>query len=127
MQQLTYSLAAKLLMDGGFSYSPKLERFLTSVDAGYVVSLPRKDGFEFVSLNNDSATVAVDVYRYLGRPEVVEALKHPDALLGGWVDSGKVYLDVSRRYNVRCEAEHFARLGEQAAFFDLQKGESVHV
>ena len=49
----------------------------------------------------------------------------PDhACLGGWVDNGKVYLDVSRVYKNKRQATRAAMKTDQDAIFDFKTGES---
>ena len=53
-------------------------------------------------------------------------LKQPDHYFGGWVDSGKAYLDCSIIKHSEDEAIKVARDNDQLAYFSFEKMETVN-
>lgn len=53
-------------------------------------------------------------------------LSNPDAYLGGWLDKGKFYLDVSRHRPTLDRAVHDAVNADQLAIYDIGKGKAVN-
>lgn len=115
------SFAKKLLTQpDGFSERPDLP----SPKQGYMVSLPRERGLEFVA-----------GYSFLkNRPEYLAAFikKNMDLVtgsdnlyFGGWAEDGKFFLDVSENIIGRKEALLAGKDREQYGIFDIVKGETI--
>jgi hypothetical protein len=66
-----------------------------------------------------------NVARFVGefRAAHSDALAAPDVYLGGWVDTGVLYLDVSENIQDDDEATAAARENEQKAIYDAGTGE----
>lgn len=56
-----------------------------------------------------------------------DLLRRGDHYLGGWMDKGKAYLDVSVRVAKRQLADRLARRYNQLAYFDLRGKKTVYV
>jgi hypothetical protein len=66
-----------------------------------------------------------DIARY--REAHAKELSVPGAHVGGWVDKGKAYLDVSTRFTDKAAGMKAAQQAHQLAVFDLKSGQSVPV
>ena len=119
------ALVDKALKQGGFTYNPIRFKGRT----------PPKNGFALSVAKNTEKVVALD---YQTRDEVKAQLKayvrqHWDKIksegnfLGGWIDNGKLYLDISNVVKDKNEAIAKARKADQLAIFDLGKGETVQL
>ena len=111
-------LQRTLTQQGGFTYQPQFD------------ASPR-DGFMVSPYEGREKVVPVDKMstKYLSRyiRQNRDVLTKSDHFLGGWVDGGKVYLDVSVRRADRQQAADLAREHRQLAFFDLASMETVYV
>lgn len=103
-------LLNKLFQNNGFTYNPFTGEEPTS---GFMVSDCKdcETVFELSQINDETITkYMVDHAQQLGRV---------GAFLGAWVDSGKVYFDISMRFENKNEALTVARDNAQLAIFDL--------
>jgi hypothetical protein len=103
---------------GGFTYNIATD---TSPTSGYAVS-PYKDRETVIPLANINAKRLVN-YIMTNR----DLLEKEDHNLGGWVDEGKVYLDISVVAKTPEAAEAICRERNQLAYFDLANLTTVHV
>ena len=119
------ALVDKALKQGGFTYNPIRFKGRT----------PPKNGFALSVAKNTEKVVALD---YRTRDEVKAQLKayvrqHWDKIksegnfLGGWIDNGKLYLDISNVVKDKNEAIAKARKADQLAVFDLGRGETIQL
>jgi hypothetical protein len=105
------SMMAQAVRDkGGFTYSVVTD---TSPTSGYAVS-PYKDREAVIPLENLDARRLVN-YIKSNR----DLLEKEDHNLGGWVDDGKVYLDISIVAKTPEDAEAICKEHNQLAYFDL--------
>lgn len=111
-------LTRALAEQGGFTYHPVTG---TSPTDGFMVS-PYKSRERVLELKDASAKALV---KYINRN--ADLLSKEDHYLGGWVDGGKVYLDISVRRETAGQALALAREHGQLAIFDLTKKETIHV
>lgn len=108
----------KLLKDGGFSHHLTTHETPTS---GYMVGLNKEHGgvahvFPLSELTPEKLT------RH--RAEA-QAAGNDDAYQGGWVQDGKVYLDLSRKVDDRDQAVAMGKAHNQRAIYHLDKGEDI--
>ena len=112
------NLSRQLKESGGFTYQLVSNQ---SPSDGYMVS-PYKDREMVVDADRLSART---LSRYMRQN--ADLLTRGDHYLGGWLDEGKVYLDISVRKRRRADATALAKQHKQLAFFDLKKLETVYV
>jgi hypothetical protein len=116
-EQLTPAdVLARALESGGFTYNPL---YGATPQQGYAVSL---NGHGKVL---DCTATADDLLEYL--QENVDQVKDPARYVGGWIDGGRFYLDVSIVLQDGKEARSAGRLNDQAGIFDLGTGETVYL
>lgn len=113
---LPSGLMAKLKTEGGFSESVDGE----SPSGGYMVA---KDNTVERVIKADQITDEAILDYVLDH---FDKLNQPDAYLGGWVDEGKVYLDISYNVKDREEALRMARKHDQLGIYDLNSGETIY-
>jgi hypothetical protein len=108
----------QLLKDnGGFTYQPLLNE---SPSDGFMVS-PYKD-CEFVLPVAEVSGLKLMKYMRGHR----KLLTQKDHYMGGWVDDGKAYIDISVRRGSKAEALTLAKKHSQLAIFDLKAMETVY-
>ena len=56
-----------------------------------------------------------------------ETLSQPNVYLGGWLDEGIGYLDISTNVRNLQEAIELAMASDQLAIWDIVKGESIYL
>lgn len=110
-------LSAKLIAEGGFTYQPTTKE--TPSD-GYMVS-PYKGREKVI---DGTSITSRQLSEYVRRN--ADLLQDPSNYLGGWVDNGKTYLDVSKRFETFDGAMGAARQAQQIAFYDLKNGTSIY-
>lgn len=103
---------------------------------GYKVNVPQV-GFcaspypEYSKVYNDISELNMSsILDYMSEiEEKTNVLNEKDTFLGLWNDpsSGKIYLDISKRYETAKEARISCENHDQIAYFDLQTFESVDV
>ena len=101
-----------LATNGGFSYNPTTGR--ANPRKGYMVSLP---GYERKFTNPTEADI--DAY--------VKGLRrmNRNMYIGGWVNEGITYLDLSIRMTKREAAEHIGRQHKQKAIYDCANQQDI--
>ena len=65
----------------------------------------------------------LDVLRYMVRYEAL--LRKPNTYLGGWLEEGYGYLDVSINIKDKAEALSLVKANKQLAIYDVISGESI--
>ena len=121
---LRKGIADRVRETGGFTVNTQAEFYDIGKTKGYSVG---GQGTErSLSLNdwNDYKKRNKAIEDFL-KENVNVFYADPDhACLGGWVDNGKVYLDVSRVYKNKRQATRAAMKTDQDAIFDFKTGES---
>ena len=115
--------SSKLVKTGGYtlSWAGKTPK------SGYAVSLPGNEsvyGFGGSSLTESEAYGIVGWY-FEQKFHLVESQK--SCYFGGWVDSGKLYCDVSIVVSSLAEAKRLGKLYNQLAVYDIAKGETIYL
>jgi hypothetical protein len=67
----------------------------------------------------------LDILRYIVRHAAL--LSQPDTYLGGWLDGGMAYLDISKNVKDLNEVLKMAKAENQLAIYDVVKGESIYL
>lgn len=106
-------MLSRLGDEGGFTWDDN--RHLT-VMGGVAVS-PYKDAEVSYSIDEWRRNGAELVRDYMAKHRA--RLDPPDAHLGGWADSGRVYLDISVVKPTLAEAVEVAKANDQLGVFDL--------
>jgi hypothetical protein len=106
-------LAAQLQREGGFSVSaagrpPRSGVMVSDVGAEHVVEGPAS---------------ARDISTYVQRH--ARSLERQGTYVGAWVDEGRTYLDVSRRFPSQGQADIAIKANAQIAGFDVEAGSEV--
>lgn len=104
-----------LLHNGGFSVKPATG---AAPKSGYMVSIPGHT--QIVHGDVDEAHLA----KYAA--DHADVLQHPGAHIGGWMNEGKTYLDVSHRYDKKSEAIKAGKAHNQIAIWDVKKGAEIN-
>ena len=85
----------------------------------------------FYVSDSDGAVIALDAFSASDVDAFVTRrasdLRQPGAYLGAWVDSGKVYLDVSRHFYSRDVALQVGASNDQLAIWDIANLDSIPV
>lgn len=116
-RRLAYALAEKLVDDGGFTWpSPS--------GWGYMVSLRGDLDYPRAEISLDAIDVAPAIRSFLQANR--EALL-AGAYVGGWLDEGVLYLDVSIHVPALPLALYLGRRWGQSAVYDLAARECVEV
>ena len=110
------NLVAKL-SEGGFSESldglSPTSGYMTALSKFTEVQIPKKDV-------TDASIMDFVVENYAD-------LSKPNAYLGGWVEKGTVYLDVSFNYSSLEKALQVAKAGDQLGIYDVVNGETIYL
>lgn len=104
---------------GGFTVDPETGSVPTT---GYVVSLP---DYERV-YSRESFRPADVVHALQQARDVARLYNEHNVYAGAWADHGLVYTDASVVFEDASEAEHYARVWDQLAYFDLANETSIH-
>lgn len=117
------SLSTLLSGQGGFSYSTAKKSAPPS--KGFMIS-PYKDR-EFIlgDVSMDDKEKIKNIIKYSAKNK--DLFKKKEHYFGGWVDNGKIYLDVAIRKEDEREAFNLAKQHNQLAVFNLENMESVNV
>ena len=120
--------AHRLFLDAhqekGFTYDPLFARH-APISSGYIASeaggaildaSPMADYVEFLAAYKALRLKCLD-YMASGR----------EAYIGGWMDDGKLYLDVSRVFKSRRGAMSFARREKQISIYDAKGDKVIYV
>jgi hypothetical protein len=86
---------------------------------GYMVSLPDRERVFSGEISDD------DVRSFV--TDRIDDLSDFENFLGGWIDKGKVYLDVSVHVEDRDQALMMGKLFKQKAIYDIAAGESIYL
>lgn len=114
---LATGLIGKLKSEGGFSKSLNGK----NPDGGYMIALSKESEavFDMEDLTDKNIlNFILDHY---------DKLTHPQAFLGGWVDKGKVYLDISYNFQDLDRALNAAARADQLGIYDIEKGETIYL
>ena len=111
------TLLSRLIADGGFTYHPV--KNISPTD-GFMVSRYKRR--EFVADVDKVSPNTLHEYMRKNQDLLVKA----DHYLGGWVDAGKAYLDISVRHESQEAALKLARKHRQLAIFNLAKFETIY-
>jgi hypothetical protein len=109
---------------GGFTYNPVRYKDRTPPKRGFALSI-RKDTEKVVKLDQTHAKIRAQLKDYIHAHR--EDIKAEGNYLGGWIDKGKLYVDISRVVKKKDEAIDLAREAKQLAVFDLGKGQTIEV
>lgn len=118
LEQVAYLAEQLRKPDGGFTIDPRTGY---GIEHGYAVAI-----FPEFSLEIDAEQVNIDtIRRYLTQHHA--DLETTGTAFGGWHDpaTDKVWLDVSMTTRGRAMAEEIAKIHNQIAIFDLDRGESI--
>lgn len=113
--------AAKMVDDITTQGGTSLRTAGTTPSSGIMVSYPPGSGHNTViRITRDKAAVQAKVEAFVASQRDF-VTSHSDRFLGGWVDSGKLHLDVSRNIpsSRRQQAIDLGRRNNQIAVFDL--------
>ena len=106
----------QLLKDnGGFTLSSKLQD--VSLDSGYMVAYKAHE--TIIDINSLELGQSINTTQ--------NNAQKLNAFVGGWLDNGLVYLDVSKHFTDKSKALEFARQEKQIAIYDIKKGESIYL
>lgn len=110
------ALMKRIRESGGFTYDPRGE---ADVSEGYALSL-----FPERSFAKDLKDLTLnDLTDYVIKN--ADLLSQKGLMLGGWVDGGKVYIDVSQVEKDKDRAIELALAKDQIGIYDLKKGETI--
>ena len=109
---------------GGFTYNPIRMKGRTPPKNGFALSL-RKDTEKVIDLNAKREAIKAEMVQYVRSHW--ETIKAQGNYLGGWIDRGKLYIDISNVVANKDEAIKKARKADQLAIFDLGKGETIEI
>jgi hypothetical protein len=111
------NIRTRALENGGFTYNPL---YGATPQQGYAVSLQGHEKvFYFGTMTDD------EFLKYL--QENGERMKDPAHYIGGWVDDGRLYLDVSIVLLDEKEAREIGRINDQTCIFDMWTNETVYL
>ena len=108
-------LKQMLINNGGFTLSSSLQD--VSLDSGYMVAY--KEHENIIDINSLELGQSINTTQ--------DNAKKLNAFVGGWLDNGLVYLDVSKHFTDKDKALEFARQEKQIAIYDIEKGESIYL
>lgn len=116
-----------IINNGGATYQYASAEKTFNPQDGFMVSLPQE--YEKVIENSgDFEQIKAELITYLKQPNVIELFaKHPDTYLGGWSDSGKIYIDLSQKFDTEEEARKVGTDHNQLAIFDNANGQVIHL
>ena len=81
--------------------------------------------FDFAPLKGDRAALRSAIKQYVS--DHAELLDDKGSFFGAWVDGGKLYLDVSRRYSSRSEGVRAGFKNEQKAIYDVVNDSYIYM
>jgi hypothetical protein len=108
---------ARLMLNGGSTVNLKSDTFPTK---GFAVSLK---GHE--RKVNAETMVYEDILSYVNYE--ADMLYRPGVCLGGWIDQGTLYLDLSMVVDCYLVAEKIARQNNQLAIYNLETNETIYM
>jgi uncharacterized FlgJ-related protein len=109
---------------GGFTYNPVRLKHRGPPRRGYALSV-RKDTEKVIDLAAKREAVKAQLKEYVRKHR--ETIKAEGNYLGGWIDNGKLYLDISKVIKDRNEAVKAAERAEQLAIYDLGEGKTIEI
>ena len=108
------------IVNGGFTKDSTGKDSTTK--KGYIVSDYGKEKTYLVDDKNDMIQLEKDIVKYF---ESIE--KQKNVFVGGWLEDGIFYLDISRIYTSKKEATRTAKKNRQIAIYDIQKNKSIYL
>jgi hypothetical protein len=117
-------LKEKAVKSGGFTYNPVRWKDREPPKNGFALSV-RKDTEKVVDLSAKRDELRKQLKQYIHEHRA--DIKAQGNFLGGWIDNGKLYLDISKVVGERQKAIELAQKADQLAIFDLGKGETIDV
>jgi hypothetical protein len=134
--QKTHGSWANLIVDGqtveGRTITGLIDKLSEKQTPGFTIDIRTKksprDGFiasdegaervlDFAPLKASRAALRTALRDYIN--DHAELLDNKGSFFGAWVEEGKLYLDVSRRYNSRSEGVRAGFKNEQKAIYDV--------
>jgi hypothetical protein len=101
-------------------------RTKTSPKDGFIASdVGAERVFDFAPLKGDRAALRSAIKGYIS--DHAELLDNKGSFFGAWVDGGKLYLDVSRRYSSRSEGVRAGFKNEQKAIYDVVNDSYIYM
>lgn len=109
---------------GGFTYNPVRFKDRDAPKEGFALSIsPENEKRILLSERRDIIKEQIKQYVRDHRAEI----KQSGNFLGGWIENGRLYLDISKVMRNKDEAMKAARAAKQLAIFDLVKGETINL
>lgn len=119
-KDISNELALSLCVNAGLTFDNNTKTLLEGKKEVFVVSL---EGFEKTYNVDDFSSD--DLAKYLIK--FSKQLKDPKYHLGGWIDNGKVYLDISIELPDEASARVAAIQNNQKAYYNFATGKEVFV
>jgi hypothetical protein len=111
-----------IINNGGATYNLMTNEF--NPDHGYIVSIK---GYEDRSKFNEVSLQHKIVEYVKKNADVFIDAKNHELFLGGWIDNGDLFLDVSVLIEDKDEAIRVAILNSQLAYYDCVLGKSINL
>jgi hypothetical protein len=109
-----------IINTGGASYNLLTGEFNPST--GFMVSIKGHEERSIFNVNNLQYTIA----RYIRtKADILLSGENEELFLGGWIDKGDLYLDVSILIENKDEAIRVAIANDQKAYYDCNIGKSI--
>jgi hypothetical protein len=110
-----------IINNGGATYNLMTGEF--NPDHGYIVSIK---GYEDRSKFNEVSLQHKIVEYVKKNADVFIDAKNHELFLGGWIDNGELFLDVSVLIEDKDKAIRVAILNSQLAYYDCKLGKSIN-
>lgn len=114
-----------IIQNGGASYNLITGEF--NPDNGYMVSAK---GYESKSnYNGGFKNIQYDVASYIKENAhiLMAGVVDTNVFIGGWVEEGELYLDISSKIDTEDEARNLALRNEQKAIFDNKSKQTIYI
>jgi hypothetical protein len=118
MHEFAAWASLKLRKDGGFSLKADLS---DAKPMGFMAALPGHE--EQTPLSQFGPTSLLQYQRR--KADLLGGDK--SLVLGGWVDDGTVYLDISKEFGTLAEATKFAESSNQLGIYDAKAGKTIYL
>ncbi len=109
---------------GGFTYNPVRYKDRTPPKRGFALSI-KKNTEKVIKLDQTHEKIRAQLKDYIRAHRA--DIKKEGNFLGGWIDKGKLYVDISKVVKDKDDAINLAREAKQLAVFDLGKGQTIEV
>lgn len=111
-----------IIENGGASYNLLTGEF--NPNDGYMVSIPDHE----LRYTYHKESLQYNIADYIQRKAIILAsgITEPNHFVGAWVEDGQLFMDVSIKVNTEEEARELAKNGEQIAYFDNAKKQTVY-